>query len=139
MNLQTLSKKIRNERLRELRRVVEQAPEERFRMANFKKRVSCGTARCAAGWAALDPFFISQGLHWGFAIKGRRDHTIKFGDHYDLPALEAFFDLDEDDNENLFTEGDYDEDINGPVPKEMVIANIDRLLKGEITNPYSPV
>ena len=45
------------ERLQQLRRVVKAAPEDLWDMSGFNSHTDCGTAHCAAGWAALDPWF----------------------------------------------------------------------------------
>jgi hypothetical protein len=44
-------------RLQQLRRVVEQAPDDRFHMRTVVETADCGTARCAFGWALVDPQF----------------------------------------------------------------------------------
>jgi hypothetical protein len=49
------------ERLRQLRRVVAAAPADRFVMDRFcTAGQPCGTAYCAAGWAALDPWMQKE-------------------------------------------------------------------------------
>lgn len=47
------------EALRQLRRVVEAAPDDRWNMCNWSSAAppGCGTAHCAVGWAAIDPWF----------------------------------------------------------------------------------
>ena len=45
------------ERLTQLRRVVVEAAPDRFDMRSFSADTPCGTAYCAAGWAAIDPWF----------------------------------------------------------------------------------
>lgn len=45
------------EALEQLRRVVEAAPEERLDMRKWCGKSACGTTYCAAGWAAIDPWF----------------------------------------------------------------------------------
>ena len=122
----------RNERLLQLRRVVLAAPESRFDMNHFR----CGTAMCAAGWAASDPWFTERGLH----LAGEGDAVaIRFAeDSFDsFSALEVFFLLSAQDTERLFAA----EAISGtgPITKEEVIENIDRILAGEPARTYRAI
>ena len=122
----------RNERLLQLRRVVLAAPESRFDMNHFR----CGTAMCAAGWAASDPWFTERGLH----LAGEGDAAeVRFGENTFDPfsALEAFFLLSTQDTERLFA-GDA---LNGtgPITKEEVIENIDLILAGEPARVYRAI
>ena len=122
----------RNERLLQLRRVVLAAPESRFDMNHFR----CGAAMCAAGWAASDPWFTERGLH----LAGEGDAVaIRFAeDSFDsFSALEVFFLLSAQDTERLFAA----EAISGtgPITKEEVIENIDRILAGEPARTYRAI
>jgi hypothetical protein len=53
-------------RYRQLRRVISSLPEheanEHIVMQNWIQKTACGTARCAAGWAGIDPWFKKQGF-----------------------------------------------------------------------------
>src|SRR4051812_6756791 len=73
-----MTPEIREERLRQLRRVGQDSPDERFDMQWFGKvrAHDCGTVHCASGWFALDPwaqanteileiFDVSQGKDGG--------------------------------------------------------------------------
>lgn len=63
------------ERLTRLAELVEKIPVEEFEMsAWFKTGPSCGTIGCAAGWAALDPWFQDQGLRLIVEWSGRTVH-----------------------------------------------------------------
>ena len=125
----------RNERLLQLRRVVLAAPESRFDMNHFR----CGTAMCAAGWAASDPWFTERGLH----LAGEGDAvSVQFGeDTFDpfsaFTDLEAFFLLSTQDTERLFAA----DALNGtgPITKEEVIENIDLILAGEPARVYRAI
>lgn len=114
------------ERLTQLRRVVEAAPEHLLDMGSFKLTKDCGTAYCAAGWAAIDPWFVKQGLDLFAEVDG--------GDPF--YHLADFFNLDTEDANNLFGA---DLARNDNVSKEEVLANIDRLIAGQHTEPYPGV
>lgn len=45
------------EALEHLKRVIRDAPKDLFDMGVFSHTTNCGTAHCAAGWAAVDPWF----------------------------------------------------------------------------------
>jgi hypothetical protein len=128
------------ENLKQLRRVVEAVPEGQFDMEWFGKKTDCGTVCCAAGWAALDPWFqantpINQALPIDTRpVRERRDRDqdevfnidAMFDGDAPIEKLARIFDLSDQDANNLF---------NGPtiegVPKSDVIDNIDRLIRGE--------
>lgn len=122
------------ERLRQLRRVVQAAPARQFKMND----IQCGTAMCAAGWAAIDPWFVARGLR---LIPGDGRHsparveteTIRFT----FPALAEFFGLDEEDADTLFA-ADATRST-GRIPKRDVITNIDRILKGHSPAKYRAI
>lgn len=111
----------RDERLRQLRRVVEAAPDnELFDMAWVAARKDCGTSHCAYGWARIDPWFIenTEIATTGFSA-----------------VRNGVFNLSVVDFDNLFQPGD-DNDLLGPEAKRLVIANIDRILAGYPAIPY---
>jgi hypothetical protein len=126
------------ERLRQLRRVVAAAPEDRFEMRRFcTADQRCGTAYCAAGWAALDPWFQKE---------------TPMSDYFDLVDHEQGTLVLANDNRNCFRGLATIFDLDGIETKELfgaclpsgckvsqaaVIANIDRLLQGEATMPYA--
>ena len=116
----------------ELARVVENAPDKLFNMHTFEYEYNCGTARCAAGWAAVDPWFQHNMAR--LAASPAFPHT---------EALAAMFDISEEDANNLFG-GDlsvYPYDRAGnllrDVTKLEVIANIKKILEGKPTVPYA--
>jgi hypothetical protein len=126
------------ERLRQLRRVVAAAPADRFEMRRFcTAGQPCGTAYCAAGWAALDPWFQKE---------------TPMSDYFDLVDHEQGTLVLANDNRNCFRGLATIFDLDGIESKELfgaclpsgckvfpaaVIANIDRLLRGEATIPYA--
>lgn len=119
------------EALIQLRRVVEDAPDALFNMHTFAREAPCGTVRCAAGWAAIDPWFEANMPR--LAEQPGFPHTDQ---------LAVWFDIDETDANNLFG-GDlsgYPFDNAGRslrgVTKLAVVANIERILAGKPTKPY---
>lgn len=126
------------EKLRQLRRVIEAVPDDRLHMRTFCEEGECGTAYCAAGWAAVDPWFRENtdiGDIFGvdsdgtlFVICG---YSCVFSDLADL------FGLTRTDADRLFG-ADLEPDVTAPhaVNKTEVLNNIDLLLAGEKTKPY---
>jgi hypothetical protein len=119
--------------LRQLRRVVENAPDDLLHMRNYREMSSCGTARCAAGWAAVDPWFNSHGLQ--AATDGS---PVIFGEWRGGISLLKFFRLSETQMRHLFMIDQDDELYEDPhsVSKRQVLNQIDRILRGEPTKPY---
>lgn len=124
-------------RMKQLRRVVEAAPEDRFEMKNFCTESSCGTAYCAAGWAALDPWFqentdildifdveVIGSLAY---VKEAHDNTFS--------RLQLMFGLSAVEADDLF--GGELHRLSPPVPKSFVLENIDSILAGDPTIPYA--
>jgi hypothetical protein len=109
------------EALKQLKRVVRNAPMERFNMVSqvIVRRDEvheCGTAMCAAGWASVDPWFSQRGFR---------------GDEMFKPNI---FGLSAADSRALFGGGLYPGCPR--VSKRMVLANINRLINGEDALPY---
>jgi hypothetical protein len=117
----------REERLRQLRRVVEAVPDHLLHMRRFTEESPCGTAHCALGWAVVDPWFRSQGITSEVHLDGA----------YPFAEAARFFDLTELDTTNLFG-GTLDLHEVDPhaVTKAEVLWNIDRLLACLPTRPY---
>jgi hypothetical protein len=119
------------EALQQLRRVVESAPDDLFHMRAVVERTSCGTARCAIGWAAVDPWFqentrLPELIPPSYDRKGLPS----------LYALNELFDISSIDANNLFA-GSISRYVNEhAVSKEEVLWNIDELLAGRETLPY---
>jgi len=62
----------------------------------------CGTASCAAGWAARDPWFVKQ----GFALnddRGCDNLSPEFRAARGSAACRMFFELSYDETEHLFS------------------------------------
>jgi hypothetical protein len=120
--------------LKQLRRVVENAPDDLLHMRKFRESSSCGTARCAAAWATIDPWFIERGLTSGTAgfpsYKGSSASEA-------TSALMKFFRLTREQAQDLFalTISCYSVDPHA-ISKRQVLTQIDRLLRGEPTKPY---
>jgi hypothetical protein len=109
------------EALKQLKRVVRNAPVERFNMGSQiivsdDEVNNCGTAMCAAGWASVDPWFIRRGFR---------------GQEMFKPNI---FSLTGENNRALFGGGLYPGLPR--VSKRTVLANIDRLINGEKAIPY---
>ena len=126
----------RNESLQQLRRVVEAAPIPLFHMDALTQERPCGTAHCAAAWAAIDPWFKERGLRINqfgdiCYLDFQPDHY--FGNPF--RALELFFTLSYVEAQILFG-GDLEP--GHYVPKEDVLKNIDRTLSGGKMLKYLP-
>jgi hypothetical protein len=126
------------ERLQQLRRVVAAAPADRFVMDRFcTVGLPCGTAYCAAGWAVLDPWFQKETPMLGcFELASRDQETMvkAYDGRTCFRELASVFDLDCIETEVLFGAG---LPVDCKVSQVAVIANIDRLLRGEETIPYA--
>jgi len=102
-------------RLRQLIRVLRQVKKEKrpFDMKEWtnvdRDRVvpllttpapDCGTASCAAGWAARDPWFIEQ----GFTFTSARDfgHVVTYERELGFEACSRFFDLSHNACRDIF-------------------------------------
>jgi hypothetical protein len=89
-----------------------QKPEgvERFDMESWH----CGTAACAAGTAALHPWFNGQGLYMGASVwsPGR---IPRYNGYINFTALENFFEISEADAAWLFDPMEYDNPYLTPV------------------------
>jgi hypothetical protein len=122
------------ENLLQLKRVVENAPEHRFHMTAFIEAAECGTAYCAAGFAAIDPWF-QENTTIGEAFKlGKNEQFEIEGDPFD--KLQDIFELDKHDTLNLFGANISSSAGVHDVTKEMVLDNIDRAINGEDIEPY---
>lgn len=125
------------ERLKELRRVVEAAPEERFEMKHFCTEASCGTAYCAAGWAAIDPWFQENTEIldiFDISIDDDGAYVEEKDDGATFEYLAEMFDISPQDTTNLFGGNLFR--YSKTVPKGLVLKNIDSLLKGRKTSQY---
>ncbi len=130
--------------MRELRRVVEAAPEDRLHMRSFCETAACGTARCAAGWAAIDSWFrentqinkylvvCNEGTVYATGCVG--DDGVWRGT---IAGLATIFDIDREDARYLFG-GDLDIGAaEHAVTKDEVLWNIDEMLAGREALPYA--
>jgi hypothetical protein len=126
------------ERLRQLRRVVAAAPADLFVMDRFcTMNQPCGTAYCAAGWAALDPWFQKETpMSDYFDLVDHEQGTLVLANvsRNCFRGLATIFDLDGIESKELFGA---DLPLGCKVSQAAVIANIDRLLRGEATIPYA--
>lgn len=108
------------ERLEQLRRVVLAAPDnELFDMNVVEGYGDCGPPHCALGWAMVDSWF-------------KENCPISATDYFDTNL--GIFDLNIDDFDSLFDAPVWD--MQGGRAKTLVIANIDRIIRGEPAIPY---
>lgn len=70
----------------------------------------CGTAACACGTAGLHPWFRDQ----GFTLRSGTFGEPMFKTYRDFEAVEAFFEIDDDDSTHLFLDASYPEGRRGP-------------------------
>ena len=121
------------EALRQLRRVVEGAPEHQFHMNRVVDNTDCGTARCAIGWAVVDKWFQKNTslVQW-IDPKTKKQYILP-----SATALAQIFGIPTEDVSNLFG-GDLNSEDGDPhsVSKQEVLWNIDALLAGRDSRPY---
>jgi len=68
-----MARKRNEELLRRLREVIAEVPDDRLHMRRLVEVSECGTAFCAAGWAAIDPVLgprIRKELHVQQCLRG---------------------------------------------------------------------
>lgn len=121
--------KLRVRRLTLLREIIVGVEEDKLHMARFIHiGAVCGTAYCAAGWAAQHPYFKRIGL---------RINTLSWrGGVTPFCLLGRIFLLNSENTSALFG-GNLDTDApDHCVSKQAVINNIDRLLRGERAQHY---
>jgi len=107
------------------------------------KKHSCGTASCAAGWAAQDPWFKRRGFTLGgFSLETYYSHeegdkVVKMkGDGEDFEACKTFF-----GTASVFIPSNYcDRDGNeiDRITPSMVIARVKKLIKEIEGTPTQP-
>jgi hypothetical protein len=125
------------EALQQLRRVMEAAPDDRIHMNSFSERAACGTAYCAAGWAAVDPWFQQNtAIPEIFAVNEDGTLSQRIGDAFG--ALANVFDIYNDEADILFAaeSGDIDDHA---ITKAEVINNIDALIAGGEPEVYDAI
>ena len=142
-----MKKSVQIERLTQLIRVLEEvkASKKPFYMETWylplfgmsydqksyivgNKTHSCGTASCAAGWAAQDPWFKRRGFTLGEFdedykfISSLAAKTVKMrGDGTEFDACETFF-----DERDLFSPEHY---LSEKITPSMVIAEVKKVIK----------
>lgn len=121
------------EALTQLRRVVEAAPEELFHMRSVVEKSSCGTARCAFGWALIDPWF-AQNTNIAKCVE---PHSHYMNSFYIISyaAAELFDILQINVDRLLAINADNTMDPHA-ISCQEVIDNIDRLLAGHPAESY---
>ena len=127
------------EALRQLRRVVENAPDELFSMRFIVEEATCGTVRCALGWCLVDPWFVAHTPLGDF--RGFCGLTLGASAHGGAlkAAIGETFCLSEQDERNLFAFDMTALCLPNGVRKEEVFENIDLLLRGQSAKMYEAV
>ena len=122
-------------RLKQLRRVVDAAPDDRLHMRSFCEQAECGTAYCAAGWAAIDPWFRKNtGISNLFAVS--KLGIVMPLHQCDDGTLGELFGLSDVDAYHLFAFGQNERIGPHDITKPEVVANIDRLIAGQNAVKY---
>ncbi len=122
--------------LKQLRRVAEEAPEDRLHMTSFvDPRASCGTARCLLGWAIVDPWFqkntrINDFMPADYDMPGMALNTNK------RKLLREIFDIDGYDQSALFAFNATMTADPHAVTKAEILGNIDALIAGGRARRY---
>lgn len=124
------------EALKQLRRVVEAAPDDRFHMRRWSEKAPCGTAYCAAGWAAIDPWF-RENTGIGDIFKLRRYGYLELITCSPFFSLARLFDISIYEAATLFGIGIDPRSNPHAVSRAEVIANIDRILAGQKPERYA--
>jgi hypothetical protein len=134
-----ITEEVKIERLRQLRRVVDDAPNNLFWMTSFSTAAACGTAHCAAGWAAVDPWFqANTPILDVFRVSDGDVKTIFGFAHLTLDALAEIFGIDICDARALFA-FDCGGTSHRDIDKEEVLANIDTLIEGDEIETYQAI
>ena len=110
--------------LRELHRVVLDAPDYLFHMRSFIEETHCGTARCAIGWACMDPWFAP------------RFYPLVTVDYVSRTFLARFFGISMKELSHLIAD-DQTHSLNAhAISKAEVLWNICQLIRGKPSRPY---
>lgn len=140
--------------MQRLRWLVENAEADRFDMDRYAHVVydqfghTCGTAYCAAGFAAIDPWMQENTVigkvfrvadrkdGTGFSVEGwlARDSADCYPDA--RKGLAVVFGISEADSSALFYPGVNSKRQGPKVIQQHVIDNIDRILAGKPAEPY---
>lgn len=125
------------EALKQLRRVVQNAPDDLFHMRAVVENASCGTARCAFGWALVDPWFQQNTEILDVGTVDLDEHGNINYCSMSFYGAANLFDVSDTDANNLFGgELNYGTEEHA-VSKEEVIWNIDQLLNDKPALPYA--
>lgn len=135
------------EALLQVRRVLEKVRDEErpFNMMFWSEKdkiphsitvpvAECGTASCAAGWAARDPWFQERGLRLEKPYPDSDSLFPKLGRQIGFDAMALLLDISRRDAHYLFDPWDYPHWPECPrhdrITPDMVIERIDDLLAG---------
>ena len=115
------------ERLRVLAEHLKTVPDRDFSMGQWW----CGTAGCAVGHAAICPALEGEGL--SLVVSPYNAHAFRplWNGMDGWCAVQAFFDLSEEDAVYLFAPDSYHVDSEDDITTEDVIARINRYLERE--------
>lgn len=121
------------EALKELHRVITDAPEHRLHMNAFAEKAHCGTAYCAAGWARVDKQYFRPLILK--AINGIYDI-----DNFSVveSALADILGISMQNADTLFAANICHTIDKHTVKKEEVLENIERLMANKDAVAYKP-
>lgn len=131
---------LNHEALRQLRRVVEAAPEEQFHMRACVEQTTCDTARCAFGWCIIDPWFRENTRVGDIPIDfDNWSFDFDLGIMTNAVFFEQIFGLTDKQSNILFARSASRCLYPHAITRKEVLANIDRLLNGEAPKPYKAI
>lgn len=115
-------------------------------LAPIKVDVSCGTAACAFGLAAISGEFAAEGLTYSFMMRsdgsgqGILMPTLpsKWGNAHGLMAAANLFNISPEDTSYFFDPEHYDGTPKGAEGELMVAQRIDDFINGIIDEQYHP-
>lgn len=126
------------ENLQQLRRVVNDAPDELLHMRAVVEKAGCGTARCAIGWAIIDPWFQANTkindilpANWSSTSLCAKPSEFHAGVNLTrVDQLAELFGISKESVNNLFALDLCQYEDPHAVSKAEVLDNIDLLIAG---------
>ena len=116
--------------LRQLKRVIKNTPDDLLHMDKWAGTARCGTVRCAAGWAAVDPWFNEHGF------TAHPGGSPTYAGKWPFDSLRAFFRLTGAATDHLFAIDHPGLPGGHAVSKRQILNQIDRIIAGEPTHHY---
>lgn len=103
----------------------------KFDMSEWYHEKPCGSAACAAGFAAMDPIFNAQGLVL-FPVDNQGEHMVRCGVLVGFGAIAGFFNISHSDARYICEPDNYPEYDGRPIPRAAVIRHIEEVIRGEV-------